>query len=361
MTETNIKSNLSGQRERRQSEKARQSRNQLQFPVGVFLFLSVRLCFLEVRAWLMVVLSFRTLSNRNFEVEVDLSEPISRVKQRFADEFGFSGKNLRLIYKGHALSDESTLAQSGVDGSSFVVIYTSSVPPLRPPPPSPPRPVAPPPTPQQSPERSASLTSQPLPRLVCENSHLDPPNFEELVSQLESLGFGRGDCAEALRAALYRSDLAAHFLLEGLPQVERFCVRVDDEEDGEGEDESLVDIRQQLLVVKEGGAAFDDFLTLLRVSYPFYFQLFNRSPIGFLKELGFDPGDFDFVSALQTQTGERPTMYDELMGQFSSSEREAVRRLEAKGFDTMTVIQVYIACDKGESETEACLRSMTCV
>lgn len=207
-----------------------------------------------------------------------------------------------------------------------------------------------------------NLSSQPLPRLVSENSHLDPPNFEDLVSELEPLGFGRGDCAEALRAALYRSDLAVHFLLEGLPQAERFCVRVDDDdEDREVEDESFVDIRQQLLVVKEGGAAFDDFLTFLRGSYPFYFELINRSPISFFKELGFDPSDFDFVSTLRAHARDRPTMYDQMMGQFSNSEKEVVRRIEAKGFDTMLVIQVYLACDKDENETETCLRSMTCV
>jgi UV excision repair protein RAD23 len=311
----------------------------------------------------MVVLSFRTLSNRNFEVDFDLLEPVSRVKQHFVDEFGFCDKNLQLIHKGRALSDDATLAESGIDGSCFIVVCTSRVEPHLPPLPSSPRFVRPL-MPQQSPELSASPNSQPLPQLISQNSRLDPPNFEDLVSELEPLGFGRGDCAEALRAALYRSNLAAHFLLEGLPQVERFCARIDDEDDDdkeEREDESLVDIKRHLLTVKEGKATFNDFLRLLRETYPFYFQLFNRSPIGFFNDLGFDPGDFDFVSALQTHSRPQPTIYDQMMEMFSSSERAAVRRIEAKGFDTMTVIQVYLACDKDESETETCLRSMTCV
>ena len=46
------------------------------------------------------------------------------------------------------------------------------------------------------------------------------------------------------------------------------------------------------------------------------------------------------------------------MRQFNSEEKNAIHRLELNGFDVMTVIQVYIACDKNEELTTSCLDSM---
>jgi hypothetical protein len=46
------------------------------------------------------------------------------------------------------------------------------------------------------------------------------------------------------------------------------------------------------------------------------------------------------------------------MGQFSEPEQQTIHTFEKLGFDTMTIIQVFVACDKDPTLTNDCLQSM---
>jgi hypothetical protein len=308
--------------------------------------------------------SFRTIANRRFDFNVDPSETIQRIKAVFVDEHGFDGNNLKLVYKGQTLEDSSTLAECGVDGTGFVVIYAPmklSGPRHAPMPEIEPLPTPAPPSPSPSPSKlSPTLHSSPLPTLVPPQAVPDPPNFGALVSELGLLGFSIGACEDALRAAIYRKDLAVEYLLDGVPEMPHYVVAQPEEpESGDEEERDRTDqvITEQLRLVRAGGQTFIEFLDYLHRYYPVHASVAVRSPAHFLADYGFSAADFDLAGAMQSMQRNN-TMYDEMMVMFTIEEKAKIRRIEEKGFDTMLVIQVFIACERDEMSTELCLRSM---
>jgi hypothetical protein len=176
---------------------------------------------------------------------------------------------------------------------------------------------------------------------------------------LELLGFSTGACEDALRAALYRKDLAVEYLIDGVPELPHYVVAQPQSvsSDEEDRDQADQDISEQLRLVQAGSQTFVQFLEYLRSHYPVHASVALRSPTHFLTDYGFNPADFDLAGAMQAMQS-RNTMYDEMMVMFTMEERAKIRRIEEKGFDTMLVIQVFIACERDETSTELCLRSM---
>jgi hypothetical protein len=80
--------------------------------------------------------------------------------------------------------------------------------------------------------------------------------------------------------------------------------------------------------------------------------LIRDDPAAFLGSIGLNPNDFNLNGLGRT------TQYEELMAGFSDVEKASIHALEKLGFDTMTIIQVFVACGNDEALARDCLCSM---
>lgn len=129
----------------------------------------------------------------------------------------------------------------------------------------------------------------------------EPPNFAELVQMLTEMGFPEEHCQRALRIARYNVERAGSLLVAGdLPRIDP--------------------------------------------------QLRNPNPPPPNPE-GNPPNEPERPTAI----GSLRTVFDSL----NDEERNTILRLENQyHLDRVTVVQVYIACDKNEESTRECLVSM---
>jgi UV excision repair protein RAD23 len=118
----------------------------------------------------------------------------------------------------------------------------------------------------------------------------------------------------------------------------------------------MADIYHTLESMKNEHAALNLFAEFLKKNYPIEDGVFSQSPSAFLAAFGFTPADFALAAA--PPPGEPETLYDSLLGHFTAEQHQVIRRLESKGFDSMTVLQVYQACNCDENSTEECLRTL---
>ena len=349
--------------------------------------------------------TFRTIGNKLYELDLEPTDTVSHVKATLAKEFGFQSNKIKLIYKAKVLLDNNTLQASGVDGTSFIVLYAMQ--------------------PQQQQEtkkeneadvinnnndgdkntqslngdRQSSVVSAPtinheipaasqetrptlpstapLPEIFSNNDMPDPPGFRRKVNELMDMGFSEADCENALRAAVGNVDRAADFLLSGnIPDVPRMLsVRdvpmmnrntnferiilsddendeiFDDDVDNEEEDgmQNFISFRDEMIQHPD---KLRSFLNQMAEDNPAIAGLIRDDPAAFLASIGLNPDDFDL-----TGLG-RSTEYERLMAEFDDKQQASIHNLEKLGFDTMTIIQVYVACDKDEELTKSCLESM---
>jgi UV excision repair protein RAD23 len=179
------------------------------------------------------------------------------------------------------------------------------------------------------------------------------------------MGFALADCEAALRASLGNVDRAADFLLSGfvpeLPQmISTSDVPLSDsDEDSADDDEDSADeesrvrrftrFRDQMI---RDPALLRSFLNQMAQDNPGIARMIRDDPAAFLASIGLNPADFNLEGLGRT------TQYEDLMSGFSDSEKASIRALERLGFDTMTIIQVFVACDKDEILAQQCLQSM---
>jgi UV excision repair protein RAD23 len=306
-----------------------------------------------------------------YEAEFDLSQTVHSVKESLASAHGFDLKKFRLIFKGKALENDVTLEASGVDGTGFITIHISAVsrrpakPENAPDRTAPPEP-APAPLPVADPAPApAGPSSEPLP-LSAQGPPL-PAAWAGRTVNLEAMGFGRQDCEDALRASLGNIDRAAEFLLSGYvpPQPpappaadessESDEVSFDGSDESEDEDDDAVRLRRFTHFRSElirNPAQLPALLNRMAEEHPALAGLIREDPAAFLGSIGLKAEDFNLEGL------SRMTRYEQLMLRFSDAEQRSIRNLEKTGFDTMTIIQVFVACDKNEALTRACLQSM---
>lgn len=331
-----------------------------------------------------MIVNFRSVSNQLYKLELQPTDTIAHVKATLAEKYNFQPNKIRLIFKAKVLVDTLTLEAAGINGEGFVVVYAMQAQQQQAAKPStnnkenetkeenakPDADVKPPPQ-----NNIQAPSAEPLP--LIKGRFNDPPGFSKKVEELESLGFGRADCEVALRAAVGNVDRAADFLLSGrIPDMPHLMsvsdipmkqesndtnniVLSDDEDeevaadfgDEQEEDalEGIIDFRDELIRHPE---KLRSFLQQMAEDNPEIAYLIRDDPSAFLASIGFNPNDFDLTGLGRT------TQYEQLMSEFNEKEQKAIHNLEKLGFDTMTIIQVFVACDKDEEMTKQCLESM---
>ena len=314
-----------------------------------------------------MLVNLRTLSNTSFTEHFDPTDTIASVKQTMSEKHGFDVESMRLVFKGKTLTNEKSLAECGVDGTGFIIILVSKLAIRAKQAPQPvdqspvheeeEKPVLASPVETLVPETPV-LQTEALPMFVIEEAKYDPPDFEAKLAPLLQMGFLRPECEEALRAAAYDPELAASYILEGIPNMPRLRNIVEAQADDEEEDGDVADATEKVRAVvdkvRAGEVAYDEMQRYLQAYFPAHAYVLRHNPIGFFVDLGFDPTEF------QQNIGRKSagTVYERLMSEFSEQEKSIIHRLEEKGFDTMMVIQVFNACQKNEVATLECLKSI---
>ncbi|KAI9374163.1 XPC-binding domain-containing protein [Aspergillus egyptiacus] len=183
-------------------------------------------------------LTFKDLKQQKFVIDAEPSETVGQVKEKISKEKGWDVPLLKLIYSGKILQDDKTIESYNIEEKGFIVCMVSK-PKTQPAPsqgPSTPAKAvtstpAAPPAPAPSANTSSSVAQAPVPATPSPpgaaqqaTSFSDPSALlsgsqsEEVISQMESMGFERSDITRAMRAAFFNPDRAIEYLLNGIPE-----------------------------------------------------------------------------------------------------------------------------------------------
>lgn len=329
-----------------------------------------------------MLVEFRTLTNKQYEIEIDPSLSIKDVREFIATKYNYHVDQLSLFYHSKRLENGQTVESVGIEAGSYVILLISNMPTQQPPPPPSnplPKPIIyeeiftmpsdPLPMPKASPENipvqettSSGPHASPLPSIIQKPITNVPPNFQELVKKLQDIGYEKTECEAALHAACYDLDLAANYLLSGnIPDIVQPKTYEENNEtdDSEYSDDNSEDMDDDMITTPSDSIAIRNiivanpqtYMNIIRQTDPVLYQQVADNPELFLQRLGLSINDYP---------PQRPNAseYENLMSEFSNEEKEAIHRLESKGYDTMTIIQVFVACDKNEQLTAQCLSTM---
>lgn len=257
---------------------------------------------------------FRTVTNQVFNLQVDPNMTVFEVKQALEKQTSFPAENIKMIASAHVLNDEQQFKDLNIKPESTIVIHCArkTAPPAAPPAQTPTPAPAPQPTPTPAPQPTPQPAPQPIqPQPVPQPRPMpvpqpnpqpyvpqgDPADFQQKVAMLVDMGFDKTLSENALRMSNYSPDEAANILLSG-----------------------------------EG------------------------APGGGFGGQGAPSGDYDYPGAASVGSfGAMQSSYDSL----SENEKASVQHLiQTLGIDGGTVLQVYFACDKDETQTSSCLQSM---
>ena len=263
-----------------------------------------------------MIVNFRTVSGKVYSLELDPNETIGDVKKRLEEQEGIPSQGCKMILTASILPDEKKIGDLKINPGAFIVIHSQKpkpvVKPVDPTPVEPVKPIEPikpidpvinQPEPPKPIDPIDSQPKRPVSPIISKPSNSDPQNFANLCSQLTDMGFDLSSVQKSLRQTNYRSDLAANLLLSG---------NIPDDEP-----ESFLDDERP-----------------------------NTPPMNFENNFPSRPSFKRF--------GEMQSQYDSL----NSNEKASVDRLLGLGFDPLTTLQVFIACDKDENQTSSCIAGM---
>ncbi|KAL2752833.1 hypothetical protein ACRALDRAFT_2029969 [Sodiomyces alcalophilus JCM 7366] len=177
--------------------------------------------------------TFKDLKQHKFTLDLEPTDLISSVKEKIAQEKGWEAKDQKLIYSGKILKDEDTVESYKIEEKGFVVCMvnkpkpkpaapaaSSSATPATPAQPATATPAAP--AAPQAPSQAAPPAT-PTPAARSETAAADPGlvmgnQRNEVIANMEAMGFERSQIDAALRAAFYNPDRAVEYLLNGIPE-----------------------------------------------------------------------------------------------------------------------------------------------
>lgn len=173
--------------------------------------------------------SFKTLSNEIFEIDLEETDTVQQVIEKICTAKGFDATLVKLIFSGKILKPEQTVAESGVKEGSMVVCMVSKAKaatgttaagggvsaPVSAPAPAPAPVSAPAPAPVASMPPAVPTTTT----TTTTTAPAAAPDaaFEASVASLRELGFPEAEVRAALTAAKGNPNLAAEFLMTGIP------------------------------------------------------------------------------------------------------------------------------------------------
>lgn len=298
-------------------------------------------------------INFSSPSGVRIDLDLDPNDTVEHVKQIIGESKDVQIADIKLIFKSKFLKNEAKLSECGITDNSKIILMIPNAKPAT--------------VPQQKTENveqnaqpdTKPAAIAPLPTVDAVPIREDPPDFEQKIEQLQQMGYEYADCRKALRASLYSIESAANYLISGhIPDEPVFAVNNiarefdEDGNENEEEDDNVFRISPELMQkYYDHPETIGEFFDLVQQYDPTSVVLIKNNPRLLLAQFGFDPTKFDLSKF------EEKTMYQQLLSKFTDEEKEAVKRLEAKGYDSMEILQMFEACNRDEKLTEECLKS----
>jgi len=355
-----------------------------------------------------MLITFKTLEQKTFKIEIDETEKVKALKEKIAQERGgesFPVAGQKLIYSGKILDDDKLISECNIDPvKNFVVVMV-----VKQKPKATDKPKESETTTSQTSSSSASssasatsstsstntessetsttpmavdTTTQPsntTPSATtttaattatsqdttgfAESALLTGSSLESSITELMSLGYSREQVMRALNRSFHNADRAAEYLLSGnIPDAP------DDGEDDAATTPAVANTPAS--AVSAGDLSFLRNLPQFQLmrqqvqahpeSLPQLLQEIGRSNpellsvisqhqeafIALLNETG--PTDADDSSALESGAQGGAGGGGPLQIQVTATEKEAIDRMVSMGFAEGEVIQAFFACDKNE-------------
>ncbi|KAK2003659.1 UV excision repair protein Rad23 [Colletotrichum falcatum] len=183
--------------------------------------------------------TFKDLKQQKFTLDVEPTDLVSAVKQKISGEKGWDPKDQKLIYSGKILKDDDTVESYKIEEKGFVVCMVNKPKAPKPAPaaessapavPATPAqavaatPAAPPaPAAHAAAPAAAPATPTPAARTTGGDAGPTDPSMamgaqrQEVIANMEAMGFERAQIDAAMRAAFYNPDRAVEYLLNGIP------------------------------------------------------------------------------------------------------------------------------------------------
>ena len=296
---------------------------------------------------------FRTIDFKQYEITVNTNTRISDIKAELSNILKIEKESINLIYKSKLLDDNEVYSELNIPQDSAVLIHIQKV------------------DTQKSPKKEEAETTEigekqkhkPKQKKKLE----DPENFGELIQQLVEMGFEKNDSIKALRAAVYNVNQAAEFLLaDFIPEPPSIFdihhLEAEEEEDNdEGNEETTESVENEQLskntqelcqCIRDHPEFLPFLLNDFAKNNPAVAPFIEKEPCSFLASIGLDPkGYYEAKSELNQHL-------NEITSGLTDEERECVMRICGLGYDELTVLQYYIACDKDEEKTKECLNEL---
>ncbi|KAI8329900.1 ubiquitin family-domain-containing protein, partial [Blakeslea trispora] len=179
-------------------------------------------------------LTFKTLQQKQFKLDVDSSDTILSVKEKIEQTQGHAVAQQKLIYSGKILVDDKKVEEYNISEKDFLVVMVSK-PKASASKPSTPAPAATTPKESSTPTpialvapTSTTPTTPAAPETTTttterssgdNNSQLvTGTQLESVVQNMMEMGFEREQCVRALRASFNNPDRAVEYLFNGIPQ-----------------------------------------------------------------------------------------------------------------------------------------------
>lgn len=347
-------------------------------------------------------ITFKTLQQQTFKLEIDESATVADLKNQLETEKGkdaYPKASIRLIYAGKILNDDQPVSEYKIDEKGFVVIMVTK--PKAAPAPAPSQPVT---TPQPTAATVTESTARPADESKPESSDTDKPkvtdepesttspavstaapssssdqvlstaestlvtgqDYDRMVDEISAMGFEREKVNRALRASFNNPDRAVEYLMSGIPEMPQS--QEQDEQQGEGGDDApasggnldflrshpaFLSLRQQVqrnpqsltLLLQQMGQENPQLLQLISQNQEEFIGMLNSPDIGPAPAVGSQPPQPGSGGEQDLEAPPAEAGYVNVTPQ----EKEAIERLKQLGFPEVLVIQAYFACEKNET------------
>ncbi|XP_045469280.1 UV excision repair protein RAD23 homolog B isoform X2 [Harmonia axyridis] len=340
-------------------------------------------------------ITLKNLQQQSFVIEMEPTITVKQLKEKIEKDAGaeYPSENLKLIYAGKILNDESPLSEYNIDEKKFIVVMVTK--------PKPPEKAksgdgnsdqkssqsSTPPTaaPQAQSATSATpavaATETPSTAAItpttgdttqlsntAESALLMGDEYEKMVKNITDMGYARDQVEQALRASFNNPDRAVEYLINGIPANldEQEAVSADmsgvDERQSEAGDplaflRTQPQFQQMRLVIQQNPQLLNAVLQQIGQTNPALLQLISQNQESFVRMLNEPtPAQGSAATPANTTTGPVPPLTQPAsavptsgMIQVTPQDKDAIERLKALGFPEHLVVQAYFACDKNEN------------
>ncbi|KAM6304460.1 UV excision repair protein RAD23 homolog B isoform 2-T2 [Podargus strigoides] len=380
-------------------------------------------------------LTLKTLQQQTFRIDIDPEETVKALKEKIESERGkdaFPVAGQKLIYAGKILNDDTALKEYKIDEKNFVVVMvtkpkaaagvtqqsntttalssTTAPTPVAAPVAAPvPAPVPPPPAPEavacelapvsapkeekparNPPEAQAAVSPASTDSTTGDTSRsnlfedaisalVTGQSYENMVTEIMSMGYEREQVIAALRASFNNPDRAVEYLLMGIPGDNQAVAEPPQASTGASPSSAVAaavatipttassvgghpleflrnqpQFQQMRQIIQQNPSLLPALLQQIGRENPQLLQQISQHQEHFIHMLN-EPvlESRQGLSARDgvASTGGAAETGSDLMNyiQVTPQEKEAIERLKALGFPEGLVIQAYFACEKNEN------------